>query len=178
MGMTVFQENLICKNKGSWIWFSGLPSPATENLIGANILFLERLSLMILHRILGTSSILWTNLRRLHSWFTHLYKASQIVLVVKNPPANAGGLRDLSLMPGSRRGGGVEVEEKMATLSSILALMLGKIEHRRRRRRQRMRRLDSVNDSMGMNLSKLWDSGAQRILACYSPWGCKEWDAT
>ena len=34
-------------------------------------------------------------------------------------------------------------------------LMLGKIEHRRRRRRQRMRRLDSINDSMGMNLSKL-----------------------
>ena len=35
------------------------------------------------------------------------------------------------------------------------SLMLGKIEHRRRRRQQRTRRLDSISDSMGMNLSKL-----------------------
>ena len=34
-------------------------------------------------------------------------------------------------------------------------LMLGKIEGRRRRRRQRIRWLDSITDSMDMNLSKL-----------------------
>ena len=34
-------------------------------------------------------------------------------------------------------------------------LMLGKIEGGRRRRRQRMRCLDSITDSMDMNLSKL-----------------------
>ena len=34
-------------------------------------------------------------------------------------------------------------------------LMLGKIEGKRRRGRQRMRRLDSVTESMDMNLSKL-----------------------
>ena len=34
-------------------------------------------------------------------------------------------------------------------------LMLGKIEGKRRRGQQRMRRLDSINDSMDMSLSKL-----------------------
>ena len=57
-------------------------------------------------------------------------------------------------------------------------LMLGKIEGKRRKGQQRMRWLDSITDSMDMNLSKPGDSEGQGSLACCSPWGHKESDTT
>ena len=58
-------------------------------------------------------------------------------------------------------------------------LMLAKIEGKKRRGWQRMRRLDSITDSMDMNLHKLWgDCRGQRSLVCCSPWGYKELDMT
>ena len=61
-------------------------------------------------------------------------------------------------------------------------LMLGKVAGGRRRQWQRIRRLDSITNSMDVNLSKLpGDSGGS--LACHNPWGCshtwlRNWTST
>ena len=47
----------------------------------------------------------------------HIRWASQVALIVKNLPANAGDIRDVSSIPALRRSPG----EGMATHSSILA---------------------------------------------------------
>ena len=44
--------------------------------------------------------------------------------------------------------------------------MLGKIEGKRRKEQQKMRWLDSIANSMDMNLSTRGDSRGQRNLAC------------
>ena len=56
--------------------------------------------------------------------------------------------------------------------------MLRKTEGKRRRGSQRMGGIDNIADSMNMNLSKLWESGGQRRLACYSPRSHKELNMT
>ena len=45
-------------------------------------------------------------------------------------------------------------------------LLLGKIEGRGRREQQRMRWLDSIIDSVRMNLSKLWEIVEDREAWC------------
>ena len=51
------------------------------------------------------------------------FSASQVALVVKNPPVNAGDARDTGSIPGSGRslGGKNLLEVEMATHSNILA---------------------------------------------------------
>ena len=42
-----------------------------------------------------------------------------------------------------------------------------------------MRWLDSITDSMDMNLGKLSEMGeGQEDMVCCSPWGSKSWDTT
>ena len=54
-----------------------------------------------------------------------------------------------------------------------LTLILGKTEGKRKKVWHRMRWLDSITNSMDMNLSKLQEVVKDRSLACCSPWGHK-----
>ena len=58
------------------------------------------------------------------------------------------------------------------------SLVLGKIEGRRRRGHQRMRWLDSINDTMNMNLGKLWEMVKDRKAWRAAVHGVIELDTT
>ena len=57
-------------------------------------------------------------------------------------------------------------------------VMLGKIEGKRRRGHQRMRWLDSITESMDVNLGKLQEIAREREAWHASPWGHKDLDMT
>ena len=59
------------------------------------------------------------------------------------------------------------------------ALMMGKTEGKRKKEQQRIRLLDSITNSMNMNLRELQvDGRGQRSLVFCSPRGHKEVDTT
>ena len=57
-------------------------------------------------------------------------------------------------------------------------LMLGNTEGKRRRGKQRMRRLDSIADSMDVNLSKLWEIVEDRGVWSVAVHGTVDSDTT
>ena len=84
-----------------WIWSTGLPNTSQVPQLTGLVMLVELLLLSGFHFTGHKTEMIIT----VTSW---KYRASQVVLVVKNPPANAGDIRDVGSITGSGRcpGGG------------------------------------------------------------------------
>ena len=94
-----------------------LPSPVQESLISpwSPVSLLEWYSksrpevrcAYYYWGVIASRPLSWHQANYMCLW-THVYtyRATQVALVVKNPPANAGDIRDLHSIPVSERGGG------------------------------------------------------------------------
>ena len=99
--------------------------------------------------ILLRNHSIWISYLACHQYFCK-YESNQSVLKEINPEYSLEGLMlKLKLQYFDHLVSRVNLLEK--------TLMLGKIEGRRRRGWERMKMLDNITDSMGMNLSKSWE---------------------
>jgi len=76
---------------------SVVPEPAAKHHLGTCSKFKSSGS---------TSDLLIRNSREGIPWWSSSYGASQVAPVVKNPPSNAGDVRDMGSIPGSGRSPG------------------------------------------------------------------------
>ena len=108
----------------------------------------------------------WRRLLRV-SWTARRRRSNQSALKEINPEYSLEGL-----MLKLKFQYFVHLMWRVSSLEKTL--MLGKIESKRRRVWQSMSWLDSITDSMDMNLSKLWETAENRGAWHSAVQGCKE----